>query len=340
VKKILVTGATGRIGANLIKRLLEKNYKIRAFVMENDPKIGKLKPFNIEIVYGNLLDFKSIKDAVNGVDGVIHLAAIMVKPKNMARSIYFDINVKGTFFLTEAANEYGKIEKFIFSSTDATYSALNPKYLPINEVHPRRPYFLYSLVKVLGEEIVLESFRENQLPVTILRLGSVMAGDEVLNLFRARVVIKFLKEDGIHPSSCMYVKGVKKPWELVEKIIENEEQLIIPLGLDGRSWRIHPTDVRDTVEGIILALESDAAIGEVFNILGPSAVTWEQAVKYIAKKTGEDYVKCKLPNYWEFEIDISKAKTILNYNPKYDIYKMVDSALAYQKGEDIGVIST
>lgn len=252
MKKILVTGVTGRVGANLVKCLLERDYEVRAFVMENDPKISKLKLFDIEIVYGNLLDFKSIKDAVNGVDEVIHLAAIMVKPENMSRLTYFDTNVKGTFFVTEAANEYGKIEKFIFASTDAIYPASNPKYLPIDEAHPQNPYFLYSLVKVLGEEIIFEAFRENQLPMTVVRLGLVMAGDEILSLFRARVVIEFLKEDGIHPSSCMYVKGVEKPWELVEKVMENKEQLIIPLGPDGRSWRIHPTDVRDAVKGIIL----------------------------------------------------------------------------------------
>ena len=59
---------------------------------------------------------------------------------------------------------------------------------------------------------------------------------------------------------------------------------------------------------------------------------------YIHTKTGRPYVDLRLPVYWAFYSDISKARKILGYNPQYDYRRMIDDALAFTRGVDIGVI--
>ena len=75
--KILVTGGTGRIGANLVKRLLEKGHDIRSFVYPGDAsRAHKLDAYDrVETVVGDLRNFDDVKCAVEGVDAIYHLAA-------------------------------------------------------------------------------------------------------------------------------------------------------------------------------------------------------------------------------------------------------------------------
>jgi nucleoside-diphosphate-sugar epimerase len=335
--KILVTGATGRVGSNLIRDLARTGHSCRAFVIPGDPQVKKLDGLNCEIAPGDLLDEQTIRRATRGVDAVIHLAALMNKPSGMSEAAFWNMNVFGTFVSVRAAAEEG-VARYLYGSSDASYSALNYRYLPIDERHPQRPDYLYGLTKLVGEDIVFEAWRETGLPVTVLRYGSVVAGQEILDKFTVGGVMGALKTRATKPGTYFYVEGVKAPWEPLEKYMNDPECKIIPRGPDWRSWRTHMTDVRDVVAGTIKALESDRAVGEAFNILGPCAFTYEQAVKYLAEKTGIRYVECVLHNYFDFEISIRKAKTTLGYAPEYDIYRMIDSALEARSGTDIDVI--
>lgn len=339
MERVLVTGATGRVGANLVRALVARGYHVRSYVMPGDSQKAKLEHLETEIFWGELGDLDGLRAALDGVDHVVHLACVMGRPLGMSLATYFDINVKGTFLVVQAAQErVPQLKRFVFASSDASYSANNPQYIPIDEKHPQRPYFLYGLIKVVGEDIVREAQMESGLPTVITRFGTVMAADEIISkMWRARNLISTLRGSS-NPHAAYHVPEVERPWEAVEKKTKSPEQLVIPRNPEGKSWLHHPSDVRDTVEGIILALEKDQAVGEAFNILGPRGTTWEEAVKYIAERTNEPYVEVILPSYWAFECDISKARRILGYAPRYDIKAMVDSALTFRRGEDIGVI--
>lgn len=336
MNNILVTGATGRVGANLLKRLLDEGYNVRAFVMENDKLLSKLDGLNCEIYEGSILNSTQIDRAMKDCNIVIHLAALMNKSEEMSEREYWDINVTGTYEVVRSAVR-NKISKFIFSSTDATYTACNPKYSPIDEKHGQYPYFVYGLTKKVGEDILLEAWRESGLNVIILRFAYIMACDEILEFFTIKSVVDILKSTAIHSEAMMYVNGLSQPWEPVEKIMKNTDELLIPKGKDLRSWRMHITDVRDAVNGILLAIQSHTA-GEVFNIAGPYSTTWEQAVRYISRKTNRPFRECILNNYWDYELSIEKANKILRYKPIFNVYSMIDSALEYRQGKNIGVI--
>ena len=120
--------------------------------------------------------------------------------------------------------------------------------------------------------------------------------------------------------------------------MKTPDQFCIPRGKNGQAWIWHLTDVRDAVQGVILALEKDEAIDEAFNIAGPEPFRWDEGVSYMCEKLGKDYCECELPNFWHFEFDLSKAEKLLGFKPEYGTKRMIDDAIAFQNGEDIGVL--
>ena len=161
----LVTGATGRIGANLVKRLLLDGDRVRAFVYKDDPKTSKLDGMDVEIVYGDLRDAAAVGAAVAGVDRIAHLGYIMGKPAGMTTAVEFDINMTGTFNVLEAAAKHrDRIVRLLFASTNATYDAFHPQYVPMDEGHPQNPYTYYGMEKLLGERMTESFGRIRDLP--------------------------------------------------------------------------------------------------------------------------------------------------------------------------------
>lgn len=335
-KKVLVTGATGRVGLNLIPELIKKNYEVTALVMQNDANLYKIKKFGVNIIYGNITNYNEVELAVQNVNAIVHLAAIMPAPTSTVkidktltydRFFQFDVNIKGTFNILEAARRLRPLPHLIFASTDHTYPVTLNRYLPVDENHPQNPITMYGLSKVLGEKMCLEYGTEFKMPITIARFGWVWAADEILNLFSLDWWIK--RSGGIASES-------------METLKNKEDKLVCLLDENEKPLKIHVADVRDIVQGIILMLENDNAIGEVFNVAGPAPFAFDSAVKLLSNSIGKDYVCIKHPNYTTFhsyELSIAKAKCYLNFNPKYDIFKMIESALAFREGKDIGVIS-
>ena len=110
------------------------------------------------------------------------------------------------------------------------------------------------------------------------------------------------------------------------------------MGPDGTPWLCPWTDVRDVVQGVVLALESPHAVGETFNLVGPEATSYVSAARIIAENTDRPYREVQMPFPWAYHISNDKARTILGYTPEYDFARMVESAVAFRRGEDIGVI--
>ena len=338
METVLVTGVAGRVGTNLAVSLLKRGYRVRGIIMPGDPKADKVRDLNIEKFEADLRDLDGVMKAAEGVDAVVHLAAAMGKYPGMTDRDYFDVNVTGTWDVVYAASQIApNLRRLVFASTDATYSAQQVKYLPMDEKHPQQPYSPYGMVKILGEQIVNHFRRQVDMPTVICRFGTVMAGAQILRVFTAGHAIGNLR-GAQHPLSNLYIEGIEEPWKPIEEAVDGPGMLLIPRNMEGEPWIHNPTDVRDTVDGIILALEKDAAIGETFNILAAEGTSWEDAVLYIHEKTGRPYAEVRLPNYWAFYGDVSNARRMLGYDPQYDYRRMIDDALAFAEGKDTGVI--
>jgi nucleoside-diphosphate-sugar epimerase len=340
---VLVTGATGRIGANLCRALLAHEYRVRAVVLPGDPAVAKLEGLDVEIVDADLRDAPAVVEACVGVDAICHLAALMGPDAgDMDVPAYWHLNVDATLHVLEGARLNGNLAKLVFASTDATYPAVNPRYLPIDENHPQDPVNLYGLTKVVGERMCLDYLTEFDVPAAIVRYGGVGSPDEraAATRYLPSRMDRYFRDAKVSHNNYLWITVLERerPWEYLAPFLADGEQLLALTDLDGRPWQSHPTDVRDVVQGTVLALESEAAVGQAFNILGPSPVTSVAAVQYLAERLGLPWRTAAVPFRQAFEMSTAKARAVLGYRPEIDFFRAVDDGLAMQRGEDIGVL--
>ena len=141
MKKVLVTGADGFIGSHLTESLLEKGYDVKAFAYYNSFNTwgwldslpaDKLK--EIEVFTGDIRDPNGVREAMKGVDGVFHLAALIAIPFSYhSPDSYVDTNVKGTLNVLQAARQL-ETQRVLVTSTSEVYGTA--QYVPIDEKHP------------------------------------------------------------------------------------------------------------------------------------------------------------------------------------------------------------
>jgi nucleoside-diphosphate-sugar epimerase len=340
---VLVTGAAGRIGANLCRALLAREYRVRAAVLPGDPGVAKLDGLDVDIFGADLRDAPAVVEACAGADAICHLAALMGPDAgDMDVPAYWHLNVDATLHVLEGARLNGNLAKLVFASTDATYPAVNPRYSPIDENHPQDPVNLYGLTKVVGEKMCLDYLTEFDVPAAIVRYGGVGSPDERVTggSYRLSALIRRFRDAKVSHNNYAWITVLEheRPWEYLEPLVGDGDPLIALTDLEGRPWQSHPTDVRDVVQGTILALESAAAVGEAFNILGPSPVTSVAAVQYLAERLGLPWRTAAVPFRQAFEMSTAKARAVLGYRPEIDFFRAVDDGLAMRRGEDIGVL--
>lgn len=296
---------------------------------------------DVEVVYGDLLNYNSLLKATEGVDVVYHLGALLplVAKDNLS---LFDVNIKGTFYLLEAIKKIENLHRFVFASTDDTYSSVSPLYTPIDENHPQNPTSLYGVSKVIGEKLSFTYGRQYNIPITCCRFGFILGAGEILDLdyfwpISSKGILEFLK--GRVQTNKIKNEESIKAIRILEELNKEGNKPLISLDTEGRPWVFHPVDVRDIVQGLILVIERAVSVNEVFNLVGPSAFGVDEAVKYLSKSIDLPYVIANLPGKRMYiEISTAKARGFLGYKPKYGVFKMIDSAVAFRKGEDTGVI--
>jgi UDP-glucose 4-epimerase len=323
--QILVTGITGRIGAN-VAALVDQGHAVRGLVWARDARVEKLKALGVELVAGSLTEAADVAQVVDGVDAIYHLGAAFQGGGPFTTSDYFEINVRGTFLMLEAARTQPRLQQFLFASTDALYEKYVPGGIaePIDpDRMPRRPRGWYALSKSMGEELCNGYVRTYGTPVTILRFALVVGAGEI---------VRFPQ---------FYLSTLMQTHPDLGPLWSGEERLVIMRNEHGRSWRKHIADVRDIVAGCLAALGKPAALGETFQLAGPAPFTWEEAVPYLSERLGIPYVDARSSGVpTDYEFDLSKAGRLIAFRPQYDITRMIDDALAFARGENIGVLPT
>lgn len=324
--RILITGVTGRIGANLAAALRRDGHEIRGLVWPRDPRVEKLAPLEVQLQYGSLTEPADVRRAVAGMEAVYHLGAAFQGGGPFSEQEYFDINVRGVFNVLEAARAEPRLKQLLFASTDATYHKYPPDGLSTRireDRMPRQPTGWYALSKSVGEELCNGYFRTYGLPTTVLRFCFVAGAGEILDY--PQFYLGRMRQQ--HPSLASLWRG--------------EERLLVARDENGRPWKKHIAEVRDIVHGCVCALGVEAALGQTFQLAGPKPFTWDQAVPYMSRALGIPYVEADLPGPPTFyEFDLSKARRLLGFRPQYDINRMIDDALAFRQGERTDLLAT
>lgn len=324
--RVLVTGITGRIGANLAAGLLKQGHRVRGLVWPRDSRVGKLEGLDLELLQGSLTEPQDVRRAVDGVEVVYHLGAAFQGGGPFTEQEYFDINVGGTFNMLEAARAQKGLVQFIFASTDALYDKYVPGGMkePIREDEaPRRPRGWYALSKSLGEELCNGYHRSYGLPVTILRFANTFGAGEVLD----------------YPQ--FYLSKFKEGQPRLSRLWDGKERVLLLKDDRGRPFKKHIAEVRDIVHGCLCALGKPAAIGQTFQLGGPRAFTWDEVAPRLSQLFNLpvlEFTPDGPPTYYEY--DLTKARQLLGFQPQYDIHRMIDDAVAFRRGQNIGVLPT
>ena len=241
MKKILITGADGFIGSHLTEELVRKGFAIKAFAYYNSFNTwGWLDTLpqdimkNVEVFTGDIRDPNGVRTAMQGVDCVFHLAALIAIPFSYhSPDSYVDTNIKGTLNILQSARDNDNIERVLVTSTSEVYGTA--QYVPIDEKHPLKGQSPYSATKIGADRLAESFYRSFNLPVTIVRPFNTYGPRQ-----SARAVIP----------------------TIITQLLDGAAEIKLGSLTPTRDFNY----VKDTVAGFIAISESNKTIGEEINI--------------------------------------------------------------------------
>jgi NAD dependent epimerase/dehydratase len=307
-KKVLVTGGGGFIGSHLSERLVELGADTRSFVHYNAlGKWGWLDRsrfrLDIAVVSGDICDRDSVRHAMEGVNIVFHLAALIGIPYSYhAPASYVRTNVEGTLNVLLAARELG-IERLVHTSTSEVYGTA--RYIPIDEEHPLQGQSPYSASKI-GADKLAEAFnRSFDLPVTIIRPFNTYGPRQSMRAIIPTIITQALTQPDVR--------------------LGNLEPL--------RDF----TYVEDMVEGFIRISQELKAIGHVINVGSGREISIQELSTTILNLMGKDLPiiqDASRGRPLESEVErlyanTSKAQQLLNWHPSSSLKQGLTRTIAW-----------
>jgi nucleoside-diphosphate-sugar epimerase len=317
-KRILVTGATGKVGQTVIKRLLN-DPTYAAFTVRALCHNRMLDPQDrLEVIRGSMDQRADVDAAMQDVTHVLHLATSKETPDTI-----MDVAVKGLFWLLENCRENPTFEQFILIGGDASMGHFfYPHPIPVTEEQPHSAYpGCYALSKVL-EEVMLEQYMiQYDLNGCCLRAPWIMEKDDF------KYQLSFGED----------VFGGPRWRDLVG---EDQADAYVAAGTvpvmldpDGQPVKRNFVHVDDLVSAILCAIDHPAAFQETFNICMNEPVDYRAVGDYLAETRGLPTVDIITP-YYATWLDNAKARFLLGWQPEYDLPRLIDAAFDYERPAD------
>ncbi len=314
MKRILVTGATGKVGSHFIRRALERDdVTIRALCHNR-----RLEPHErLEIVSGSISDREVVRTAMDGITHVIHCATC----KETEDSV-IDVAIKGLFWLLEECRLSGSFKQIILIGGDAVVGHFfYPHALPITEQQKHSAYpGCYALSKVLEEVMLEQYFVQYDLSGCCLRAPWIMEKDDF------KYTLSFGEDVFGGPRWREFV-GSQNADEYLKR-----NAVALMLDPEGNAVKRNFVHVSDLVESMIVALDHPKARQQTFNICMDEPVDYRQVADYLRETRGMPSVEIKTP-YWSTWLDNSKAKFLLGWKPRVDWKRLIEEAWSYQRSE-------
>jgi nucleoside-diphosphate-sugar epimerase len=330
--KVLVTGAAGRVGANMVTRLVAEGVEVVAMVAPGDPQAQKLAGLDrVRIVEADLGDQAAVDVACQDVTHVIHLAAQLVRGETPVDRFY-DVNAFGTLRLLEGVVRHSpRLERFVLVSTDGTYRPGNPPAVPLDEHVEQEPAEYYGTSKLLGEVILRNHAAQYDIPFSIVRFATVVSPEEASAIFTLRYWRSLLSRARLGKDTNIWQLFTGQPDLLT--ILDAaagdvpEDTSTGLLGPDGTPWSLHMADVRDAVQGVYRALTEPAGgNGEAFNIAAAAPTRHDEGAAIRAEILGGPTLMVSMPLTWRLEVTVDAARERLGYVPRHDYRSMIEAA--------------
>jgi UDP-glucose 4-epimerase len=313
--KYLITGGAGFIGSHLAEKLIARSDQVIVFDNLSTGSASNLSGIKEKIKYeqGNILDKAAINRLVSESDFVVHLAAalgvfnIVNKPLESLKT-----NLQGSEVVLEACDKYKK--PVLIASTSEIYGK-NDK-VPLNEEddriigHPLKSRWSYSEAKAVDESLAYFYYLGNKLPIRIVRFFNTVGPRQVGHY--GMVVPRF-----------------------VSAALKNE-----PLSVYGSGDQIRCfCHVDDAVRALLLVMDSEKAIGEVFNVGNNQQISIMELAKKVIELTGSSsfiekiaYEKAYPEGFEDMQRrvpDISKIKQVLGWTPEINLDQIIKDIAAF-----------
>lgn len=293
--KYFINGSCGFLGSHLSERLLKEGYEVVALDIDTSRKISK----GIKVIKGTVLDKISLWNHIkeHKPDAIIHLAAESIaKECDKNPAIAMETNIGGLINALNAAKTF-EVPYFTFISSSFVYGDF--QFSPAIESHPLNPKGIYAGTKLAGEILTQTFCKRYGIDFTIIRPSAVYGyGD------RNNRVVQVLLENAIEGK---------------------------PLVLEGAEQIIDFTYKLDTVDGIFRAVTKQEGRNQIFNITRGEGRTLSELSKIICQLIPDTQViesKHDENRPKRGALDISKARNLLGYDPKWSLEEGVKQYLA------------
>jgi UDP-glucose 4-epimerase len=317
-KRILVTGATGKVGQHFIRRLLASpehaDFQVRALCHNRVLDASA----RLEVVRGSVEHRAVAEAALSDVSHVVHLATSKETPDSI-----MDVAIKGMFWLLEACRTSAAFERFVLVGGDAGMGHfVYPHPIPVTETQKHSAYpGCYALSKVLEEVMLEQYYVQYALDGCCLRAPWIMEKDDF------KYQLSFGED----------VFGGPRWRDLVgpERAAEYLRTGAVPVMLDPQSEPVKRNFVHvdDLTSAILVALRHPRASQQTFNICMDEPVDYGDLASYLHQTRGLPSVRIPTPFHSTW-LDNTKAKFLLGWRPSYDTRKMADAAFDYVRRPD------
>ena len=307
IRNVLVIGGAGYIGSILVRKLLQKGYRVRVLdaLLYGDEAIRQLRDAaGFEFVEGDFRNVGAVVSCMRGIDAVIHLGAVVGDPAcTIDADFTIEVNQLATRVIAEVSKGY-EVQRFIFASTCSVYGSSDEI---LSEKSKLKPVSLYARTKMESEKVLLSLSDEGFCPI-ILRLATVYGMsyrprfDLVVNLLAAKAA--------------------------------SEKRITI---FGGDQWRPF-VDAEDAAEAFMKCLEAplDSVRGEIFNV-GSNRQNYRitqigDLIKEAMPETAISFESRDVDRR-NYRVNFSKIERDLNYVPRKAVKDgIVEVKEAIEKG--------
>jgi len=294
--KFLVTGGAGFIGSHIVERLVQDGAQVRVVDNLSTGRIERLGHLlsAIEFVEGDLANESTANEAVDGMDFVVHQAAIPSVQRSLSDPIATNrANVVGTLNLLESCRRVG-VRRFVYAASSSAYG--NTEVLPKQEDMAPNPMSPYALQKYVGERYCKLYFELYGLETISLRYFNVFGPGQDPHSEYSAVIPKFI--------NCL---------------LNNQPITIYGDGEQSRDF----TFIENVIEANMLALNAAAAGGQMCNVGCGERISLNRLVvlleREIAGSARVIHVEPKLGDVRHSLAAVDRARALLNYQPKIGV---------------------
>lgn len=290
--KALVTGGAGFIGSNLVKLLIDKHWEVRVLDNFSTGNIRNLKDLDVEIIDGDIREYKVVESAGSGIDVVFHMAACVGRQRSIDNpQLDSSVNLIGTINVLESMR-VNKIKRIVYSSSAAIFGELIES--SISENHPQNADSPYGVSKLAAEKMILAYSKIYGFIGVCLRYFNIYGSNQRFDVY-GNVIPIFAKN--INDNECITIYG------------------------DGNQTRDF-LNVKDVANANFLA-STKAMETDVFNLGSGSTITINELAdmmqKISGKKVSIKYTPRRPADVLHCKAKIDKIEKVLGFKPTVSI---------------------